>query len=303
MNDRDIKVVCFGEILWDNLPSGKKPGGAPMNVAYHLKQLGIESLLISRVGNDDDGNGLLRFLNDIGVQSDFCQMDQAYPTSTVEAIVMEDHDIRYDIRFPVAWDFIQPDDHLIPLVSNAGALVFGSLSSRNNVTRKTLFGLLEASQYKVLDINLREPYYTPENLTELLTRADLVKLNSDELKIIAKLTGGSFDTEQENVKQLQDRFRISEVLVTKGIAGASYYNGDRQYDVPSHKVAVKDTVGSGDSFLAAFLAKRCRGNTISESLNYASALAGFVTSHYGACPSYTVSDLDLFMNDYKSVGL
>lgn len=301
MKETNKQVVCFGEVLWDNLPSGRKPGGAPMNVAYHLSKLGIKSTLISRVGNDADGRDLLAFLNKIGLSTCFCQVDKTNPTSTTVAIVNANHDIHYDICYPVAWDFIEPDDRqLVPLIKESEALVFGSLSVRNNATRNTLHSLLENAGFKVLDINLRQPYYRKESLSDLLRRTNLLKLNSNELVIIAKLFNKPFTDERDSILQLQDRFQIGEVLVTRGNAGCSYYQGDIQYTVPAYNVIVNDTVGSGDSFLAAFIAKRLCGKTIIESLQYATALAAFVTSRSGACPPYNLSDLELFIAGHTS---
>ena len=56
------QVICFGEVLWDFLPQGKEPGGAPMNVTYHLNKSGVPASLISKVGKDDLGDEILKVM-------------------------------------------------------------------------------------------------------------------------------------------------------------------------------------------------------------------------------------------------
>lgn len=287
-------VVCFGEILWDNMPGGRKPGGAPMNVAYHLNQLGIDSTLISKVGSDQNGEDLLKFINEKGLSTEFCQKDPVYNTSTVEVSIGADHEVSYEIVAPVAWDFIMPEDRLENLVSLADALVFGSLAVRNSVSFKTLQTLLEKARYRVFDVNLREPHFTKEVIALLLHQTDLLKLNIHELILISAWFGTTCQSEWERIKVLQELFGIKEIVVTKGVAGATYYIAEAQRNYPAFPVEVNDTVGSGDSFLAAFLSEKLRNKDIHESLNSASALGAYVTTQAGACPEYKRDDLNRF---------
>ncbi len=289
------QVVCFGEILWDNLPTGKKPGGAPMNVAYHLNQLGIQSSLISKVGNDSNGDELLSFLETKGISKKYCQIDKIYPTSTVEVVIGEDSEVRYEILKPVAWDFIERNKELISLTQNSDAFVFGSLATRNLTSYETLLSLLDKAAYKVFDVNLRAPHYSINGVADLLAKCDLLKLNIHELNLITSWFFSDCQTEWEKIDSLQDKFEIPEIVVTKGGAGATYYTENEQYNYPAYQVVVNDTIGSGDSFLAAFLAKKLGGAEISEILDYASALGGYVTTQSGACPDYKQNDLCRFI--------
>ncbi|MEJ6979633.1 carbohydrate kinase [Pedobacter sp. P351] len=294
MEKNKQKVVCFGEILWDNLPGGKKPGGAPMNVAYHLNQLGIESTLISRVGYDADGFELLKVLEERSISLEYCQLDSKYKTSKVEVVINDNHEVSYDIVFPVAWDFIEPDQRHISLLQDANALVFGSLVTRNKTSKDTLEQLLESPVYKVFDINLREPYIDKETITRLLHKTDLLKLNLHELEIIAGWYSSSSKRDEDKVAILHNEYNIKEVIVTRGSSGASYFSPDIHYHYPAYKVEVNDTVGSGDSFLAAFLYKKLSGESLEETLDFASAMGAFITTQTGACPHYSRSDLNRF---------
>ncbi|MEO8794935.1 MAG: carbohydrate kinase [Daejeonella sp.] len=294
--NKSCKVVCFGEILWDNLPNGRKPGGAPMNVAYHLNKLGLESNLISRVGNDQNGKELLDFIRSKGLSTEFCQQDDTYKTSTVEVSVGADHEVKYEIVAPVAWDFIEHESRLDDLVSKADAFVFGSLAARNQVSDQTLQGLLEKATYKVFDVNLREPHYTRSGISQLLAKASLLKLNIHELTLLSSWFSTSCQTEKERISVLQDQFNVKEILITKGASGASFYTDTDQYNYPAYKVQVNDTIGSGDSFLAAFLSQKLKNAPIEECLNYAVALGAYVTMQAGACPEYSKDDLLRFIS-------
>jgi len=295
MQEIKRKVVCFGELLWDNLPTGKKPGGAPMNVAYHLNQLGIESCLISRVGDDANGREILDFLKTKGLSTQYCQVDPGFATSTVEVLIGDDNEVSYDIVKPVAWDYIKISESLKTLIAEADAFVFGSLAARNSASYLTLHSLLEQARYKVFDVNLREPHYSSSSITQLLRKTNLLKLNIYELNLISNWFNQNCDTEWDRVRVLQDQFFIDEIVVTKGSSGASYYTTHAQVNYPAYNVVVNDTVGSGDSFLAAFLSQKLKGENLEGILSYAAALGAYVTMHSGACPEYKKSDLDRFI--------
>lgn len=296
--DNIKKVICFGEILWDNLPTGRKAGGAPMNVAYHLRKMGADASMISRIGADKAGADLIAFTNEIGLPDNLIQIDEHQKTSEVIATIGEGHEVIYEILYPVAWDFIIWKPVYEDILKETDAFVFGSLAARNEVSRNTLFKMLECSAYNVFDVNLRAPHYQPEIIEQLLHKTHLLKLNIAELMLLAEWFSCP-QQEEEAVKVIQDRFGIEDVIVTKGSRGASFNGLQLRYDYPIYPVEVADTVGSGDSFLAAFLAKKLEGECLEISLDYASALAAFVTTHSGACPAYNLYDLERFIWEKK----
>src|SRR5687768_6193577 len=118
-------VVCFGEVLWDMLPSGPLPGGAPMNVAYHLKKLGANPALITRIGLDHYGEKLVNMLSESGVTTEYFDVDYKHPTGLVYANLNDHHEVVYDIVNPSAWDFIEWKDEFDDLVRQADFFVFG----------------------------------------------------------------------------------------------------------------------------------------------------------------------------------
>lgn len=297
----NIKGVCFGEVLWDNLPTGRKLGGAPLNVAYHLNKLGIPTDMLTRVGEDADGEDIMTLCAELAIPLTLFQKDNKYPTSTVEVHIDENKDVRYDIVFPVAWDNIALGEKEIETVRQADFFVFGSLSTRHNATYQTLKSLIQVANYKVLDVNLRAPHYTAERIFELLGYADLVKMNEEELGFVAMWLGlPGTDTDARKAEAVMTTFDINELIVTYGAKGAIYHSrlGKFSYHFPALRVEVKDTIGSGDSFLAAFLSQRCRQDkqaTPEEMLEFATTLSAFVTQSTGACPSYDAPTINRFV--------
>ncbi|MEO7765821.1 MAG: carbohydrate kinase, partial [Ferruginibacter sp.] len=247
-------VVCFGEILWDILPYAKLPGGAPMNVGYHLNKLGKNPAIISRTGSDELGKELMQVFKSKEIDTSFFQVDEIHPTGKVFAEIKENNEVQYDIVKPVAWDFIQWKDEFSTLVSQAAYFVFGSLITRNKQSKNTLFKCLEIAKTRVLDINLRPPHFSKKTVEELLKKTDILKLNLAELHLI---TGwfNDYNSDEDRVTLLKEKFFIETVIVTKGGEGALLHINDSFYHHPGYVVTVADTVGSGDSFLAAIISK------------------------------------------------
>jgi len=283
-------VVCYGEILWDVLPDGPQPGGAPLNVAYHLKKLGVDTSIISRVGNDTKGQELIHLLDDWGIKKHLLQTDTEYPTSEVVAKMNNGNEVSYEIVFPAAWDFIQASKNAIKQLDQSSYFIYGSLASRNETTRNTLFQLLESNAIKVFDINLRPPFVNRDLLEALLLKADIVKFNQAELEMAQLLFGGSFSNEASQIKFIQSHFNIPEIIVTKGEFGASYYKNEQSWHAWGTEVKVKDTIGSGDSFLAAFIANHYLKNDPQAIIKNSVAMGAFIATKKGGCPQYNLTE-------------
>ncbi|MCT4120779.1 carbohydrate kinase family protein [Elizabethkingia anophelis] len=300
MRENRIKVACYGEVLWDIFPGGQqRAGGAPFNVAYHLSRMGVEAHMISSVGHDDLGNELLEKIQNWGMSIDGVQINDQYPTSTVVATIDENNDAHYDIVQHVAWDYIETRSADLNLLTDTDALVFGTLAARNEKSKNTLFELTEASNYNVFDINLRPPYYDIHLIKDLLHRTQLAKFNKAELRMMLDFMGKDYVTEKDSIQYLQDVFRMNEIIISKGSKGALYANGNNFHLYPTVPVEVKDTVGSGDSFLAGFLSKRLEtGTNAHQIMHQAVALGAFITAQKGACPEYTLDDFTKFRDQH-----
>ena len=292
------EAVCYGEILWDRLPSGFKPGGAPMNVAYHLQKLGLNPALISRIGKDDWGAELMNILTRHNVSRSFIQQDAEHPTGIVNAVIGQNHEVTYDIVESVAWDYIEWEEGLTELVARSSFFVFGSLAGRNSVSRDTLFKLIEAAPCKVADINLRAPHFTQIVIEALLHNTHILKLNEHELPIIANWFRELYKPEDQ-VKLIQDHFHIPTIVVTLGGEGALLCREGFITRHNGYRVSVEDTVGSGDAFLAGFLYGTKKGFTGQECLQFANAMGAFIATKSGACPDYNLSEVHELLARYE----
>lgn len=289
------RIVCYGEVLWDILPAGALPGGAPMNVAYHLHKLNRDVSVITKVGDDSHGRELLDIFSKWGIGTDHFSIDYAHPTGLVYAQLNKDHEMAYDIVYPSAWDFIEWDDSYATLMQQTDYLVFGSLIGRNDTSRKTLFKLLESANNKVFDINIRPPHFNRTIVEQLLQKTDVLKLNLAELELIAGWFS-PFDSVTDKIKGIQDRFLINTIVVTMGGEGALLCLSGSCYQHPGYKVQVADTVGSGDAFLAAFLSQLIDRAPPEEMLDYACATGALIASYTGACPDYDIQEIAALSN-------
>ena len=287
-------IVCFGEVLWDLLPSGKIAGGAPMNVAVHANQLGLNAIMISAVGNDELGNGIMSFLLSRGLSVENIQKNE-YQTGIVEVTLDEKGSPSYKIIEPVAWDFIRLTELAKSTIQAADAFVFGSLSLRNEISKKTLLQLQTDAKLKILDINLRKPFFTSELTDELLRVADIVKVNDEELEMICAWYGQT-GNETQNASFLKERYQLKGIIVTRGANGAFFIDENNVvFENQGFKVTVNDTIGSGDSFLAAFITKWLNGESPAVALKYACAVGAFVATQKGATPLISEEDILKFM--------
>jgi fructokinase len=287
-------AICFGEVLWDVLPEGPQPGGAPLNVAYHLKKLGLKTNIVSKTGDDRKGRELKKLINEWGINSKFLQTDMQYATSEVIARMNNGNEVTYEILYPVAWDFITGNDQLLKKLTPATYFIYGSLASRNEVSRKTLFELLESDAVKVFDINLRPPFIGQELLYRLLKKADIIKFNQAELEMAQILFRGSLGNEASMVRFMMEHFDVKEIIITKGESGASYYKTNKAYHFWGTEVKVTDTIGSGDSFLAAFIANHYLNEEPETILKNAIAMGAFIATKKGGCPEYEFEDYKKF---------
>lgn len=280
-----IPILCFGEALWDHLPSGKRAGGAPMNVALHLKKLGQQVSFASRVGRDVLGAELISFLRASGMDLALIQQDEKLHTGEVKVKLDKYDSPRYDILENVAWDNIQLTDALVSAFAHAQVIVYGTLASRANTTKNSLLKLLDTPALKVADANLRMPYIDREVVDALLSRADIIKLNEEELHLLSKWINIS-GTEEVCIREIAKRYDSGGFILTKGKDGAVFFDKDTFISRPGYKVDIVDAVGAGDAFLSGFLVKLLQEKDPFQALSYGNALGAFVATKEGGTPEH-----------------
>ena len=290
-----LNVVCFGEVLWDIFPTHKKIGGAPLNVALRMKSLGVKTTIVSRVGDDDDGKEIVSYISENGVCTNAIQIGEDYKTGVVNVMINEKGNASYDILYPSAWDKIRLTEQLEEKIADADAFVFGSLICRDEVSRNTLYNVIKKAKYKILDINLRAPYYTLETLSELMLEADFIKLNDEELYELSQKMESPYNSFEQNIKFIAEKTNTNQICVTKGAFGAVLYFNEKFYYNSGYFIKVVDTVGAGDSFLASLIVRLLRGKSPQKSLNYACAIGALVAGNEGANPVIPEKRIKNFM--------
>ena len=291
------KVVCFGEILWDVLPTGAIAGGAPMNVAIRLQSLGVSSQIISRKGNDSLGEELIAILAKKGVSTALIQTDPNLKTGEVLVYLDEKGHASYEIVYPVAWDKIAIEDFAIEAVRQSDAFVFGSLATRDETSKESLFTYLKHAKYKVFDVNIRPPFYDIDDLAALMIHADLLKLNDDELFEVCPALGSGHHTLEGNIQFLSNYTGVENICVTLGVKGAVFYTQEKFYYSPGFAVEVVDTIGAGDSFLAGLLSVFLNENNPQEAVTFGCAIGALVAGKQGANPELSQREIELFISN------
>ncbi len=285
------QVLCFGEVLWDGFGEEKKAGGAPMNVAMHLLQQQIPVQLLTRIGSDVLGNELFTYLQKQNLPTDLVQRDAKLPTCLVTVALDENHQAKYTIPQPVSWDNIQPEKTLVKEAFPFEMIVYGSLACRSQTSFNTLLELLEQPSYKIFDVNLRPPHFSLNVISILAQKADMVKMNEEELLFLSPENEKELSLEAK-MKDFSNRYHAKTVCVTLGEHGCAVLHLKKFYTHPGFKVKVADTVGAGDSFLATFIAGVLKQQPMEEILINASAIGAFVAGSYGANPTYDQQKID-----------
>ncbi|MBW3552437.1 MAG: carbohydrate kinase [Gemmatimonadetes bacterium] len=278
------EVLCVGEVLWDSLPAGLFLGGAPLNVARHLRAQGVPARIVSRVGADRLGEEALERVDREGVATDLVQVDPELPTGFVKVRLDGRGIADYEIVRPAAWDTLEATAALLDHAGRADTLVFGTLAQRSATTRATLERLWETGARKIYDVNLRPPYAQPETVRRSLAAADVVKMNENELARLGEWFGASGDT-RARAAALAHTFRCEIVCITRGEDGATLWRDGEWSEHPGFSVAVRDTVGAGDAFLATLIAGLRRGDPDAELLRRANRVGAWVASREGAVPA------------------
>ena len=289
-------LVGLGEVLWDLLPTGKQLGGAPANFAYHADAQGGRGIVASCIGDDPLGQEITDQLKQLDLTTEYIAIDKEHPTGTVSVELDDEGKATYVIHRPVAWDFLPNSPELVALAEKTNVVCFGSLAQRSETTRDTIRDFLAnvpETSLKIFDVNLRQDYYNQEIIATSLEAATILKLNDEELPIIAKmfsipLSKELLEEEAEiaTLRTLLDRFQLDLIALTKGGDGAMLVTPNETATHPGVSVDVVDTVGAGDSFTAALAIGLLEGCDLNTILDRATRIAAFVCSSQGATPAY-----------------
>jgi fructokinase len=289
-------IVGIGEILWDVFPDGPRFGGAPSNFCCstaELAQGGAEVLMVSAVGDDELGHRAIDSLQEHGVNTNRVQVDRR---QTGQVLVELDAAGVASYRFAedCAWDHLAWNEPLQQLALDCQVVCFGTLGQRGDDSRATIRKFVNTTShdtYRILDVNLRAPFFDDQVIRDSLTLANVLKLNDDELPQLARLCGAA-GTDVEILQQLADQFQLRCVALTRGADGAVIVRGKEISDLPGTAVEVADTVGAGDAFTAALALGLLAQRDVQQINRHAIAVASYICSQTGATAGFPPRLLD-----------
>tara|TARA_B100001057_G_scaffold499784_1_gene611783 strand:- start:26497 stop:27384 length:888 start_codon:yes stop_codon:yes gene_type:complete len=291
------KIICFGEILWDIYPDKIQLGGAPYNVFCRLNSFGINTEIVSSIGNDDLGLKIIETFKKNNYSSKYIQLENNYSTGKV-MIELKNGEPKYSISENVAWDFISLPKKYIKDFDTIDILIYGSLASRNNESFSTLEEILKNSNYKILDLNIRQNYFNKEKLDFLIDSSDFLKVNLDELILLNQLFELNISNTQKLSESICKRYNLDYICITNGSVDSTIYDGTNFYKINSFSVKSVDSVGAGDSFLAAFVSNFFfKKVNIHESLRIASAYGALTSAKKGATPNISNQEIKNFIKN------
>ncbi len=270
-------VLSFGEVLMDCFPDKNVIGGAPFNVVTHLKRLGENVAIISKIGKDKVGGEILDFLKSEGTDG-FIQIDDTLKTGYV-TVSLNNGQPSYKIHSGTGWEFLD----YVKSNTQPDYFVFGSLCLYFSHNKKSFEQYVKAfpNAIKVCDINLRTPFYNIENIELCLKNSDILKINDEELDYLAKNVFSCSDA----IAHLKNNYKIQKIILTKGSKGADLFWDNKHYTVEAGKVNdLKDTVGAGDAFTSQFIYGLLHQIKAEENLKRASDFASKICEQSGAIP-------------------
>ena len=284
---KDNMIVGIGEALWDVLPEGKKLGGAPANFAYHVSQFGLDSCVVSAIGDDKLGEEI--FANFKEKKLDMIIESVPYPTGTVQIEIDQAGVPQYEIKENVAWDNIPWTPQLEMLARRTKAVCFGSLAQRSVVSRETIGRFLDTmpsadGSLVVFDINLRQGFYNAEILENSIRRCNILKINDEELVTVSRMFGWPGIDLEDKCWLLLGKYNLQMLILTCGINGSYVFTPGNYSFRETPVVEVADTVGAGDSFTAAFISSILKGKSVQEAHKTAVDVSAFVCTQNGAMP-------------------
>jgi len=286
-------ILSCGEVLWDLFPNGARFGGAPANFACHAAMLGGHVSMLSGVGNDARGDEAFSILNRFQVDTSLIQRIDDAPTGSVGIKLDDPTKPAFEIHTNSAWDHITWTAELESRIAQFDAVYFGTLGQRGDLSRATIRHVIQTAKargiFRVLDVNLRKPFYDAELLRDSISQASVLKLSDEELFEVAAACDIKWNASPEILlRQILARLKLDLVVMTRGAEGAILLSATELILQPGIPTVVRDTVGAGDSFTAALVMGLLRGDKLATIARTACETASVVCGQDGAVPEISL---------------
>lgn len=294
------KIVAFGEIVWDILPNGKVLGGTPSNLVFRCNSLGEEGFLLSRLGDDELGHAALEKLKELGISDKNIQFDAEFKTGTVDVAFDENNESQYKVALDVAFDHIEFSTEALKLVRQADCLVFGLLPQRFGISKNTLRELIKESPDSLhfFDLKLFEHFFDCKVVERLLRAAHVVRIKEKEVAFLSDKLEVELTSLEDFPEKLARKYKIDLVIITRGNEGIlAFHIKEGLFFEPGFKIEMKDNIGSGMAFSAAFLHYYLNGHSIEDALRFGNAAGALNSTKCGATAFFSKKDILTFMDN------
>jgi fructokinase len=289
-----MRVVSIGEILWDVIGEKEYLGGAPFNLCAHLAQLGHEVFFVSAVGCDERGRRTLERLKSLSIDTSYVLCTDVAATGISEVSLDQEGKATHCLPRPAAYD------HVSLIVEQRNALAkkkidwicYGTLAqtqARPRALTRQLFNDNPRAR-RFFDVNLRPRNWSPELVEDLLAQATAVKLNDEEAVVLNEFLGWPAFSLEHFAGLAGERFKLEVVCITRGASGSALWRKGEYVEARGFKVAVADTVGSGDAFSAALLHGINLGWPLKEVGEFSNRVGALVASRPGATPTWSLEE-------------
>lgn len=268
------KIMIFGESIWDLYENGDRHlGGSGLNVAWHLQALGIESSLISRVSNDQNGIDILEAIRAWGIDPRHIQLDPDHPTAYLHVVVDEEGGHHFPSPPEHALDFITFKQEWLDF--DASTLMYhGTYMLRGEVTKNTIAAAKKRGFPVFVDMNLREDYWDHALLEHWIRDIAYLKLSHHELSLWQPNVYLTLDDQIPFLQDMMKNRNIGTILLTLAEQGSVLIEKDTHHvQKPMTKVNVHNSVGAGDAYCAGFMYGLMKGMDHKECVKHATKLA------------------------------
>ncbi len=271
------KILCIGAFHWDftlqcsdELIFGESnpvcvtssPGGVAFNIANTLAHLNCDSGLISGVGSDENGVGLLSHLNKSRIQVKDVETITGN-TATYTLIVDKTGELIIGLANMDIYDLF--DQHFWINKHNA-IRRWDAWCLDTNLPELALKHLIDLANGRRLYLVVSSPA-KGRRVKSSLTNIDTLILNIAEASALA---GHSYSTinDAKNAAELFCNSGVKRVIVTAGVQGAAWAerNNSGAIGLPAQGVSVKHISGVGDTLAAVTIAALERNYTTARAL-------------------------------------